>query len=349
MSEHVAGNEPHASPREDGAIVVFLVDDQAMIGEAVRRALASEKDITFHYCGKGSEAVAMAERIQPTVILQDLVLPEIDGLTLVARYRASAATRDIPIVVLSSKEDAVVKSEAFAAGVDDYLVKLPDRVELIARVRHHSKGYLARLQRDAAYRALDASQQKLLEMNRALQRLSHVDGLTGLSNRRYLDEYLATEWKRAARELNEFSVLMIDVDFFKKYNDSQGHMAGDEVLRQVGEAVRLALHRPADLAARFGGEEFCAILPGTDLGGAQVIGERICRAVESLRIAHPAQGPGSVVTVSVGGAATMPVRGGQATDLLAAADEALYRAKHEGKNRAVLRELNPDPESTANA
>jgi two-component system chemotaxis family response regulator WspR len=186
-------------------------------------------------------------------------------------------------------------------------------------------------------------------MNRALQRLSHVDGLTGLSNRRYLDEYLATEWKRAARELNEFSVLMIDVDFFKKYNDSQGHMAGDEVLKQVGEAVRLALHRPADLAARFGGEEFCAILPGTDLSGAQVIGERICRAVEALRLAHAAQGPGAVVTVSVGGASTMPMRGGLATDLLAAADEALYRAKHQGKNRAVLRAINPDPESAANA
>jgi two-component system chemotaxis family response regulator WspR len=335
MSETAPGSEHIASPREDGAIVVFLVDDQAMIGEAVRRALASEKDIAFHYCGKGNEAVALAEKIQPTVILQDLVLPEIDGLTLVARYRANAATRDIPIVVLSSKEDAVVKSEAFAAGVDDYLVKLPDRVELIARVRHHSKGYLARLQRDAAYRAL--------------QRLSHVDGLTGLSNRRYLDEYLATEWKRAARELNEFSVLMIDVDFFKKYNDSQGHLAGDVVLKQVGEAVRQALHRPADLAARFGGEEFCAILPGTGLAGAQVLGERICRAVEALRLSHVAQGEGAVVTVSVGGASTSPVRGGQATDLLAAADEALYRAKHEGKNRAVLRELNPEPEPAHNA
>jgi two-component system chemotaxis family response regulator WspR len=326
-------------PRDDGAIVVFLVDDQAMIGEAVRRALASEKDISFHYCGSGAQAAAMAEKVQPTVILQDLVMPEVDGLALVARYRGNPATRDIPIVVLSSKEDALVKSEAFAAGVDDYLVKLPDRIELIARVRHHSRGYVARLQRDAAYRALDASQQKLLEMNRALQRLSHVDGLTGLSNRRYLDEYLGMEWKRAARELNEFSVLMIDVDNFKKFNDSQGHLAGDEVLKQVGEAVRQALHRPADLAARFGGEEFVVVLPGTGLAGAQVLGERICRRVEALGIAHGAHGAGKVVTVSIGGASTMPVRGGQSTDLLAAADEALYQAKHEGKNRAVLREL----------
>jgi two-component system chemotaxis family response regulator WspR len=342
-------DEPIPAPRDEGAIVVFLVDDQAMIGEAVRRALASEKDISFHYCGAGSQAVAMAEQLQPTVILQDLVMPEIDGMALVARYRANAATRDIPIVVLSSKEDAVVKSEAFAAGVDDYLVKLPDRVELIARVRHHSKGYLARLQRDAAYRALDESQQKLLEMNRALQRLSNVDGLTGLSNRRYLDEYLTTEWKRAARELNEFSVLMIDVDNFKKFNDSHGHMAGDEVLKQVGNAVRDALHRPADLAARFGGEEFAVVLPGTGLAGAQVLGERICKHVEALALAHGAPGAAAVVTVSVGGASSMPVRGGHAKDLLAAADEALYRAKHGGKNRAVLCELGPRQENSSDA
>jgi two-component system chemotaxis family response regulator WspR len=349
MTDIEQATDPLPSPRDDGAIVVFLVDDQAMIGEAVRRALASEADIAFHYCGSGLEAVAMAEQLHPTVILQDLVMPEIDGISLVARYSANAATRDIPIVVLSSKEDAVVKSEAFAAGVDDYLVKLPDRVELIARVRHHSKGYLARLQRDAAYRALDASQQKLLEMNQALQRLSHVDGLTGLSNRRYLDEYLSTEWKRAARELNEFSVMMIDVDNFKKYNDSYGHLAGDEVLKQVGNAVRQALHRPADLAARFGGEEFVVVIPGTGLAGAQVLADRICKRVESLGVAHGASGAGKVVTVSVGGASAMPVRGGQPTDLLAAADEALYRAKHEGKNRAVLRELSLNQDSPADA
>jgi two-component system chemotaxis family response regulator WspR len=340
---------PPAPTRDDGAIVVFLVDDQAMIGEAVRRALASEKDIAFHYCASGAEAVAMAEKLQPTVILQDLVMPEVDGMALVGRYRANAATRDIPIVVLSSKEDPVVKSEAFAAGVDDYLVKLPDRVELIARVRHHSKGYLARLQRDAAYRALDESQQKLLEMNRALQRLSHVDGLTGLSNRRYLDEYLGTEWKRAARELNEFAVLMIDVDNFKKYNDNYGHLAGDEVLKQVGNAVRQALHRPADLAARFGGEEFVVVLPGTGLSGAQVLGERICRRVEALGVSHAVLGPNRVVTVSIGGATSMPVRGGLPTDLLAAADEALYQAKNDGKNRAVLRELDLPQGSPADA
>jgi two-component system chemotaxis family response regulator WspR len=333
-------------PSDD--VVVFLVDDQAMIGEAVRRALLGESDIIFHYCASAADAEAMAERIRPTVILQDLVMPEVDGLTLVSRYRANPATRAIPIIVLSSKEDAAIKSEAFTAGVNDYLVKLPDKVELIARIRHHSKSYLNRLQRDAAYRALDESQQKLIEMNQVLQRLSHVDGLTGLSNRRYLDEFLASEWKRASRELNDFSVLMIDVDNFKKYNDTYGHLAGDEVLKQVATAVRLALRRPADLAARFGGEEFVVVLPGTSLNGAQVMGDRICESVQKLVVAH-ALGVDGVVTVSVGGAATMPARGGQATDLLAMADEALYQAKEAGKNRAVVHDMPAERDSEAHA
>ncbi len=326
-------------PPDESAIVVFLVDDQAMIGEAVRRMLASETDIAFHYCASAAQAVEQAAQIRPTVILQDLVMPDIDGLTLVGRYRDNAATRGIPVIVLSSKEDAAVKSEAFAADVSDYLVKLPDKIELIARIRHHSKSYLNRLQRDAAYRALSESQQKLLEMNRVLKSLSHVDGLTGLSNRRYLDEFLETEWRRSARELVEFSVLMIDVDNFKKYNDNYGHLAGDEVLKQVAGAVRQCLRRPADLAARFGGEEFVVVLPGASMIGAQVIGERICRGVENLNVAHDAMGVGAKVTVSVGGASTMPVRGGQPTDLLAIADGALYQAKGDGKNRAIIREM----------
>ena len=350
MSNSVSQSDPaRVGPPDESAVIVFLVDDQAMIGEAVRRALASESDIVFHYCGKAADAMAMAERLRPTVILQDLVMPDIDGLTLVRQYRANPATRDIPVIVLSSKEDAAVKSECFAADVSDYLVKLPDKIELIARIRHHSKSYLNALQRDAAYRALSESQAKLIEMNQVLQRLSHVDGLTGLSNRRYLDEFMSTEWRRAARELTEFAVLMIDVDNFKKYNDNYGHLAGDEVLKAVAAAVRGSLHRPADLAARFGGEEFVVVLPGTTIHGARVMGERICRAVEALDVTHGAGGAGPRVTVSVGGAATLPVRGSMATDLLSVADEALYEAKAQGKNRSVVRDLTADADSEAHA
>ena len=148
---------------------VLLVDDQPMIGEAIRRVLASEHDIEFHYCANSTEALATAMRVEPTVILQDLVMPDIDGLSLLRRYREEPRMRNIPIIVLSSKEDARVKRDAFTAGADDYLVKLPENVELIARVRHHSRAFLNQVQRDAAYLQLSASRQQLVIANADLQ------------------------------------------------------------------------------------------------------------------------------------------------------------------------------------
>jgi signal transduction histidine kinase/HPt (histidine-containing phosphotransfer) domain-containing protein len=152
----------------DYHVMVLLVDDQAMVCEAVRRSLANQPDIDFHYCADAREAITVANQIKPTVILQDLVMPGIDGLTLVSQYRSNPATRDIPIIVLSTNENPQVKGQAFAVGANDYLVKLPDKIELIARIRYHSKAFLNVLQRDAAYRALRESQQQLIESNAAL-------------------------------------------------------------------------------------------------------------------------------------------------------------------------------------
>ncbi len=156
----------------DYHVMVLLVDDQAMVCEAVRRALASEPDIDFHYCADAREALQTAAQIRPTVILQDLVMPGIDGLALLSQYRAHPATRDIPVVVLSTNENPQVKGQAFAMGANDYLVKLPDRIELIARLRYHSRAYLNQLQRDAAYHALRESQQHLMESNAQLTALN---------------------------------------------------------------------------------------------------------------------------------------------------------------------------------
>jgi signal transduction histidine kinase/HPt (histidine-containing phosphotransfer) domain-containing protein len=155
-------------PPPEYHVMVLLVDDQALVCEAVRRALANQPDIDFHYCADAQEAIVVANQIKPTVILQDLVMPGIDGLTLVGRYRANPATKDTPIIVLSTNETAQVKSQCFAAGANDYIVKLPDKMELVARLRYHSKAYLNQLQRDEAYRALRESQQQLVESNSSL-------------------------------------------------------------------------------------------------------------------------------------------------------------------------------------
>jgi phosphoserine phosphatase RsbU/P len=157
---------PHRAPptvAQEFAVTVLLVDDQMIIAEAVRRMLASESDICFHYCSDPTQAVEQANAIGPTVILQDLVMPDLDGLTLVKFFRANAKTREVPLIVLSTKEEPTTKANAFAIGANDYLVKLPDKVELIARIRYHSKGYIAQLERNEAYRKLAESQRQLAE------------------------------------------------------------------------------------------------------------------------------------------------------------------------------------------
>lgn len=337
MAEPIPTEPGAAPPVPEYAAMVLLVDDQVIIGEAIRRMLADQPDIEFHYCSDPEQALKYAEEIRPTVILQDLVLPGVDGLTLVGEYRARPAMRDVPIIMLSTREDAATKRDSFKAGADDYLVKLPDPIEIIARIRHHSRAYLNQLQRDEAYRALRESQQKLMEANLELQRLSTVDGLTSLANRRHFNSCLEAEWLRASRQQQALALLMIDVDDFKAYNDRYGHLAGDEVLKRVAETMVLHARRSTDLTARFGGEEFAVILPMTPLAGAQQQAQTLCDAIAALQLPHLGSTTGSCVTISVGCAAWVPSRGDSPSLLIGAADFALYDAKHGGKNRVSAR------------
>jgi len=323
---------------EDSNCVVLLVDDQLMIGETVRRALANEPHIVFHFCSDPGAAVATAERIAPTVILQDLVMPGIEGLTLLREYRALEATRNTPIIVLSTREDPITKRDAFAMGANDYIVKLPDKIELIARIRYHSQAYLSRRQRDAAYRALHESQRQLMAANIELLRLSNMDGLTGLNNRRRFDEYASTEWRRALRERATFGLLLIDVDQFKPYNDANGHLAGDELLRRIGETIRNCCRRPEDLPARYGGDEFAVVLPGVQVNALETIGERLRKAVQDLEREHGSSYAARYVTLSVGGAVTVPTAEDGLHDLIAVADRNLYEAKAKGRNKSIVHE-----------
>src|SRR5215467_9372472 len=135
-----------SAPASQHSVRVLLIDDQAIIGEAVRRMLATDPDVAFLYCNDPKKALEIAAEFRPTVILQDLVMPDVDGLTMLREYRANPETREIPTIVLSVKEEPKVKAEAFSLGASDYLVKLPDPIELGARVRLHSRGYIAQLE-----------------------------------------------------------------------------------------------------------------------------------------------------------------------------------------------------------
>ncbi|WP_165226153.1 SpoIIE family protein phosphatase [Aquisphaera insulae] len=219
-------NEPQLTQHK---VTVLLIDDQPMIGEAVRRMLAGEPDVDFHYCRDATKALDEAGRIKPTVILQDLVMPDIDGLSLVKNFRANEATKDTPMIVLSTKEEPAVKAEAFALGANDYVVKLPDRLELLARIRYHSKGYIAQLQRNEAYQALQESQKRLA--NEVKQAERYV--LSLLPDKLKKGE-IRTDWRFVpSAELggDSFGYHWLDDDHFAFYLlDVSGHGVGAALL-----------------------------------------------------------------------------------------------------------------------
>lgn len=322
--------------------VVLLVDDQAMVGEAIRRMLEGEEDIDFHFCEDPAKALETAIEINATIILQDLVMPDIDGLTLLRFYKNHPDTKNIPVIILSSKEDAEIKSDSFASGASDYLVKLPDPIELTARIRAHTRHYLSTKQRDEAYETMRVLQEQLADANSQLEKhnvelqtLSSQDGLTGIANRRSFDEFLEKEWPRAKRDKNVISLIMIDIDFFKVYNDGYGHQAGDDCLQKVAWALDKCVQRPADLMARYGGEEFVCVLVDTPLGGAMVVAENLRKAVENAALKHEHSKVADIVSISLGASEFMPSDDNAPEDLIKAADEALYEAKETGRNKAV--------------
>lgn len=342
-------NTPIGATGAEYPIMVLLVDDQPLIGEAVRRLLAQEDDIDLHFCSKPLKAIEDANLLNPTVILQDLVMPDIDGIELVRQYRANKQTENTPIIVLSAKEDAQVKGQCFSVGANDYLIKLPDKIELIARIRYHSRAYLNQLQRDEAYRALRESQKQLLasntalialnremeEANRMISELARYDTLTGLVNRRVLDEELEREALRCQRQTRALSVIMLDIDHFKYVNDTFGHAMGDHVLRSLGKFFATQM-RPYDLISRYGGEEFLILLSETPGDAAVEIAERIRVGLSELAIL----GYPESITASFG-VATLPL-GESPNQLVSHADLALYQAKKNGRNRVEI--YNPEQE-----
>ena len=335
MPEFSSSFTLHEPALTEFKVSVLLVDDQLIIAEAIRRMLSDQQDIEFHYVTDATQALDTALRLQPTVILQDLVLPGIDGFALIQLYRDNAALAHVPVIVMSAKDDPKLKAHSFAVGANDYVVKLPDRLELLARIRYHSNAHISRLQRDQAFRFLRESQKNLAEANIELQKLAALDGLTGIANRRRFDETMMAEWQRGQRDKEPLSLLFCDIDLFKSYNDHFGHLAGDLCLKKVAAVLTEHLKRPADLAARYGGEEFALILPETDSAGAMLIAEACRRHLESLQMEH-AGGAQGIVTASIGVATVVPSPQSTVEQLINRADQALYTVKRSGRNKVLL-------------
>lgn len=274
----------------------------------------------------GEIALETFTRERPDLILLDVVLPDIDGFTLAQRIRGLENPNEwTPIIFISSlgKDEDIEKG--IAAGGDDFLHKPLSEIVLRAKIKAMQRIIQMRTSLVVLTRKLDTA-------NQELKRLSASDGLTGIANRRMFDEQIAIEWRRARRQTSSLALLMCDVDFFKLFNDTYGHQAGDDCLRQVAGTIQRNLERPSDIAARYGGEEFAVILPDTEIAGAFYVAEKIRHAIHELKQPHASTAYGQV-TISVGVAALIPDKENSFNDLIQAADRALYRAKDEGRNR----------------
>lgn len=225
------------------------------------------------------------------------------------------------IMVWSFQYDWVVAFSAFLNGSFVTIMAIfLSRVIYVTRVREYF-----------SQRMIELQQEKLAHSNNILKRLSYMDFLTDIPNRRFFDEFIAREWKRALREQEMLSLIMVDIDQFKMYNDTFGHQAGDDILLQVATALGSTVKRPGDLIARYGGEEFAVVLPKTALPGARQLSEHMRQAVEGLNISHPSS-PGSRLTISLGLATMQPGGEDLLGDFINAADKALYEAKEAGGN-----------------
>jgi diguanylate cyclase (GGDEF)-like protein len=270
------------------------------------------------------------------LILMDIHMPGKDGIQGCREFKERKRFEDIPVIIISGIEQLKNFEHAFEAGAVDYLTKPPNRLELLVRVRAALRLKSEMDRRKGRERELVTLTKRLEEANRELRRISTLDALTGIANRHYCNEFLEREWRRAIRDGKEFAVVMIDIDFFKAYNDLYGHLAGDDCLKKVAGALQRGVRRPGDLLARYGGEEFIVLLPATDLDGAVKVAEAIHKGVVALQLRHKGSKVARHVTVSIGCASMIPGKDSVAERLIGAADAALYEAKQKGRNRVAL-------------
>ncbi len=267
----------------------------------------------------GEEALTLLRERPVDLVLLDVDMPGISGFEVCATIMADPGLADLPVLFISGHHDVETEKRGLEAGAVDYILKPPNPPIVRARVRTQL--------------ALRLRTQQLL-------RLASVDGLTGLANRRAFDQTLALEWRRARRNHTPLSLVMIDIDYFKPFNDRYGHQAGDDCLRDVAVSLGQAAERPGELVARYGGEEFAAVLPFCDSDAALAVAEKMRQRVDDLALPHPTSPVIRHVTISCG-VATLAVRAdddtvpSDATLLLGAADQALYAAKAAGRNRVA--------------
>lgn len=294
----------------------------------------------------GELALKACQTMPPDLILLDINMPNMNGYMVCQQLKSWEGTHDIPVIFISALDDVVDKVEAFSRGGADYITKPFEIQEVLARVKNQLT--IRQLQKKLQQQNDLLSQEikerqraeaELQKANQELHRLATLDGLTQVANRRCFDEYLSLEWLRLRREKAFLSFILCDVDYFKLYNDTYGHLAGDSCLKQVAQTISNTLKRPADLVARYGGEEFAIILPNTCIEGAIHVAELVQQNIKQLHIIHSQSSVSEYVTLSMGVSCVIPQLDLTPNQLIDVTDEALYAAKAQGRNCLVTKIL----------
>ena len=291
---------------------ILIVDDEHLNIEVLCDVLEDDGEMLFAL--NGETALQLAQEEIPDIILLDVMMPDMDGYEVCRRLKENPATAHIPIIFVTALSQVADETKGLELGATDFITKPVSPPVVRARVKNHVE---------------------LKRYRDFLTEIAFVDGLTQIPNRRRYDEFLDTEWRRAIRRETCLSMVLMDIDHFKQYNDTYGHLEGDRCLQEVAAALEKSLMRPADLAARYGGEEFACLLPETDMAGAMHLAEKLRDAVEQLKLPHKSSLTAEHVTISVGVASVIATAERASDDLFKLADKALYSSKETGRNKVV--------------
>jgi len=323
---------PNPLPETKGNIL--LIDD---LPENLRllTELLTNLGYTPRCAISGNRALKSIRLKLPDIILLDIKMPEMDGYQVCQAFKNDPELCDIPIIFISALDETFDKLKAFQVGGVDYITKPFQIEEVVARLETHLtiQRQKKRLQNEIAKRI--QTELILQEANRKLELMANLDGLTQIANRRRFDDYLSSEWQRHQREQNSLALILIDIDYFKRYNDRYGHQGGDDCLVRVAQAIAQVPQRPTDLVARYGGEEFVVILSNTDMQGALKVARAIQEAIASLAIIHENSDVSDYVTLSMGFVSLIPTLDLSPEVLISYADKSLYLAKEKGRNQAI--------------
>lgn len=301
--------DPYSESTEKPTVLV--VDDSSDNIEILAKILHPEYRVLFSTDGR--QACILAEKQSPDLILLDVEMPEMDGYSVCKELKSNPLLMDIPVIFVTAHGEEHFEMTGFDVGGVDYITKPVKPFIVKARVKTHIE---------------------LKRKNDFFRGISLIDGLTGIANRRRFDDFIEHEWVRGTRSSDSWlSLILLDVDFFKYFNDGYGHQKGDDCLKAIASAIRGSLKRNIDLAARYGGEEFVCVLPETPSAGGIKLAERIQRNIAALKIPHEFSSVSDFVTVSIGLSSMLPKSGQGYSVIIEAADRLLYEAKRAGRNQ----------------